>query len=479
MPQERRGLLKLPVGFFLVACLLCVLRHDWLASWTFDLGVKSQVLFNCAAGRWLESSIEVEHYFGDHFNPTFLLLVPLYALVPSPTTLIIVQCASVAVGGVLIGLLARDWFPDRPHPALLAQAVFLLHPSTQNMVLYDFHENALAGTLVLGAVLAMERKRLGVAVLVGILAVGCKENGGLALAALGTWCVLRRRAWRAGLVLIPVGLAYTYLAIAVIMPHFSGEASDTLVRYAGLGDTPARILCNVFFRPHLFVLTVLQPAKLLYVLVLLLPALFVPLLRPVWLLPVAWVALPNLLTSRQEQFSGLYQYDALIIPFVVLAMLQAWRGIAKSGSATALAHRIPTLTVIVLILCLLNSRVWFWAGEAFVNIGRRADFARLVRDIPADAPLSASLNLGPHLVRRCLQEYPQLEWPAERFPSLPARRADYVIVDFLFEQRHRGSLREPQQKRLTEMGYALLSSESEFALYLRLAESGRSREESP
>ena len=184
---------------------LSVARHLLLGSSSYDLGIKSQLLYNCAAGRWLESSFEVQHYFGDHFNPSFLLLTLIYALIPAPMTLVVLQAACVAGGGVLVGLLTARWLPDTPRAALLAQAVFLFHPSTCNLALFDVHENAFAATLMLAAVLALEDRRWIAAAVYTTLAAGCKENGGLAVAALGTWLILRHGHRGAGGALIGLG----------------------------------------------------------------------------------------------------------------------------------------------------------------------------------------------------------------------------------------------------------------------------------
>jgi uncharacterized membrane protein len=463
MPGSRGRLWIIPTLFLVVFGSLAVSRHQWLASWAYDLGIKSQVLYNCAAGRWLESSFEVQNYFGDHFNPTFLLLTPLWAVLPAPITLIVLQCACVAVGGLIVGLLAARWLPEHGAAAPIAQAVFLLHPSTGNMVLYDFHENALAGTLILASVLMLERRHWLRAGLCLVLAAGCKENGGLAVAALGTWMILRQRSRGLGAWLIPLGLAYSYLCAAWIMPQFRGGPADTLQRYAHLGSTPADILANLARSPQQFAATIFQGPKLLYVLVLLLPTLFVPLLAPKWLIPAGWVLLPNLLSNLPQQYSSLYQYDALVMPFVVLAMLRAW--CALGDRRRIFTRWMTRLTVSALVLASANSRIWFWAGEAAANFGRLDDLQRIAEHIPPDAPLSASMNLGPHLIRRQLLDYPNLDWPATRFPNLPASQAKYVLVDYRFELRHRNAPRGPQHRHLLRAGYTPIMQISGFALY--------------
>lgn len=463
--SPRRRLWPVPLLFVVTFGPMAWARHHWLGSWTYDLGIKAQVLYNCWHGRWLESSVEVGHYLGDHVNPTFLLLVPLYGLLPFATTLIVAQCLIFAAGGWIVALLARRWLPDRDRLAPLAAAAYLFQCSAGNLILYDFHETALASTLILLAVWAFDRGRAVPGLVATLLAMGCKETGGLIGAAMGTWLVVSRKQKVLGTLLIVAGLAYSYLAMAVIMPHFRGGLPDTFQYYAHLGATPGEILRNIFARPHRLIASVLEPRKIVYVAILLLPALFVPLRNPRLLLPAIWVILPNLLSTRITQSSARWQYDAAIIPFVAVAMLQSWRHIVASGRPRWWHRRVVPATIAALLLSNANSRAFVWAGYVAPNLSRRADFDQLAAAIPDDAPLSASMNLGPHMVRRHLIDYPHLDWPADRFPRHFHHRAEYVLIDFVFEQKHFARTAPTINAHLREAGYALRTEHNRFGLY--------------
>ena len=250
-----------------------------------------------------------------------------------------------------------------------------------------------------------------------------------------------------------------------ILAVYRGETPDTLERYTHLGDTPVQMLLNVLRRPHLYAATILQGGKIVYVLVLLLPTLFVPLLRPAWLLPAVWVLLPNLLSSRPQQYSSLYQYDALVVPFIVLAMVRVWCGLSARGRLKLASRPMVGLTAAALIVGAGNLRLWHVDRYALANLGRVGCFKSLCERIPSDAPLSASLNLGPHLIRRQLLDYPNLDWPASRFPKLPARRAEYVLVDYIFEWHQRAAPRATLRAHLTGHGYTLITEAGDFGLY--------------
>ncbi len=91
---------------------LALLRHSTFHSTASDLAVFDQVLWNTIHGRFMESTMslarcEPHSFFGDHFSPALLLIVPLYALFPHPETLIVVQTIALALGVWPIYLLAR------------------------------------------------------------------------------------------------------------------------------------------------------------------------------------------------------------------------------------------------------------------------------------------------------------------------------------------------------------------------------------
>ena len=102
----------LALGYFLVYSVLCVLRHLTFHSFGSDLGLFDQVFWNTTQGRLFESTMSLAQpqphsYLGDHFSPVYLLLLPVYALIPRPETLVVIQTLFLALGVWPIYLLAR------------------------------------------------------------------------------------------------------------------------------------------------------------------------------------------------------------------------------------------------------------------------------------------------------------------------------------------------------------------------------------
>src|SRR5438552_18968537 len=98
--------------YFVLYSVLSVLRHTTYHSFGPDLGIFDQVFWNTTQGRFFESTMSLAQpqphsYFADHFSPVYLLLLPVYALIPRPQTLVVIQTLFLALGVWPIYLLAR------------------------------------------------------------------------------------------------------------------------------------------------------------------------------------------------------------------------------------------------------------------------------------------------------------------------------------------------------------------------------------
>lgn len=100
-----------------------------------------------------------------HVELIYFLLVPLYALFPSPITLYLVQAALYASAGVAVYRLAVRRFGTVPALSpiyirwlgVACAGIYLLYPVAQTAVLFQFHADTLAMPLLLWAIEALER----------------------------------------------------------------------------------------------------------------------------------------------------------------------------------------------------------------------------------------------------------------------------------------------------------------------------------
>ena len=340
--------LALAYAFFM--SLLTVARHNSVLTNAFDLGIHDQAIYNILHSGYMRSTLYGTYainYIGDHFSPILYLLAPVYALRQDARTLLILQSLFLAAGAIPLYLLAR--YKTRSVSLSLALAsVYLLHPALHGVNLDDFHQIALVVVFLLAALYFLETgpqegpwARRDVPFLVALaLALIVKEEVALTVAAVGAYAFFGKQRYRLGAAVTLAGLAYFAIVVGWVMPHLGGtpQIDTRFGDYMAPGtDGASGIAWTLFTNPWFTVVHVFgNQAKLLFILQIFLPVLFLPLFAPA----AAWlVALPALavllLTSAHTQYDIAYHYSAHLLPSVFfLAALATTRVVRKGPACT-------------------------------------------------------------------------------------------------------------------------------------------------
>lgn len=294
------------------------LRHYYFHSRGFDLGIQDQVVWNTAQGRPFSSSFEVTNYLGDHVQPYLVLPSLVYVVLPSPYVLLAFQSFVLALSAWPLYCLGRRKFNS---PAIGLAVVFcgLAYPPLGFLNRADFHSEVVAVPLLIAAYERVDVDDLKVAAVFMGLALFAKEDTGLTIAALGLIVALYHKHWRFGLTWAFVGVAYSLIALFVIIPAFRGAPSDTLARYQWLGDTPLEMLRTIVSRPGFILQRIITAKHLLTSLQLLAPLAFLPLLSLPALLPAVPTLLYNYMVQFPFQETIYFHYMATVIPFMSIA----------------------------------------------------------------------------------------------------------------------------------------------------------------
>jgi uncharacterized membrane protein len=280
---------------------------------------------------------------GDHFQIALGVLAPIFRVFPSPATLLFCQALLVALS-VFPVVSAGSALLGKPSGRLIGFA-YGFSWGLQQMIVFDFHEIALSVPLLAFSLSALVRRRPRAAALWALPLVFIKEDQGFTVAAIGLLLICAdyfprfipgpRRlrghgGWGAFLFLW--GLAWSVLAITVIIPHFNAAHhyyyfKDGGVVGAGPGFSAGGLARQAFAG---------SSVKLLTVVMLLLPTAFAALGSP-----VALVALPSLVlrfVSTNTAYWGTdWHYNATIMPILFIAAVEAiarWRAVASHGAAS-------------------------------------------------------------------------------------------------------------------------------------------------
>ena len=391
-----RGLIATIAAYVIVLGGLSALRHAAFLTQAWDLGVFDQTFWNTLHGRFFWNSLEHDNHMRAHLAPFLVLVVPFYAAVPSPYTLLALQTMALAAGASPLYILATDRL-DRRY-ALALTASYLLYPWLHSVQLFDFHEDVFAIPLFLAAFALIRKGRLGWGAAALGLAALTKESAALVVVFCGLALIAMGQRRLGVIVTLASGV---YFAIAA---HFvlSGHGGGTFrVCYGHLGDTPGAIVANVARHPRLLADQLLHRRNGIYLLKLLAPVAMLPLLAPAMLIAMLPMLALNLLSRDVMFVSNRYQYDALLIPFLFLGVVEACTRLRPVLGARE--RWLPALVVAVAAIAYVTVSLANPPSIVHdVALYRERAGARnaAVALVPSRGSLSATTTLIPHLTHR-------------------------------------------------------------------------------
>lgn len=395
-------------------------RHRTFQTHALDLGQYAQSMWQIAHGQPPYDTITGWHVLGNHFSPIFYVFAPATLVMPGPAWLLALQSLALALGAVPLYLLARRQLAPR-----LAGAVallYLVNPSLHGINVRDFHPAALAVPLLLTATYAWESDRRVLFGLATLLTLTTREDAALAVLGLGLWLAIGRRRWLPGIVVVLLSVAWLFTTVQWLMPALRDDATYPYVagHYGHLGGSLGAVALSPLLRPRAVLLSLLQWTRLRYLLVLLAPLGFLPLLAPL----AAVGALPGLAQNALSDYRVLLnyrsQYQSFVLPFLLVGAVAGLARLERGRRAARWLTSRRALAAAALASGLLTARTvnelavsGWWPGP------RHRAAGRLMRMIEPAATVSAGERFFPHLYDRAVPFV---------FPDRAAA-SDYVLLD--------------------------------------------------
>ena len=333
---------------FLAYTVISVFRYLRLDPGSWDLGIFTEYVKQAAHLHAPVVTIRGTGFnlLGDHFQPIVALIAPFFRLFPTPVTLLVAQALLTAISVIPVCRAARELLGTWPSRGI--GLAYGLSWGLQQMIDFDFHEIAFAVPLLAFSLSALVRRRLRPAVLWALPLVFVKEDQGFTIAAIGLLMAgmglaqLRKirngvspgerslddpSAWiLAGVFLAVWGLAWSALAIEVIIPHFNPTHHYPYWGNGGVIAPGGPMSLGAV--GHQF--AVAGTEKLWTVYLILLPVAFLALRSPVALIAVPSLALRFVSTNNYYWGDG-WHYNATVMPIVFLAAID---GMARFRAAS-------------------------------------------------------------------------------------------------------------------------------------------------
>src|SRR5881296_4636392 len=403
---------------------LSLFRHQALLTGIWDLGYYAQLTWEVSQLQIPRSTVWHDAVWGNHATFILAVVAPFLWLLPSPATLLVIQSLVLALGAVPAYCLGRRVW-DQPMAGAVTAGAYLLYPPLQFANLFDFHADTFATPILLAAFAAIFAGRTGWALAWAGLLMLVKEDMALVALTFGLYvAAVHRRP--SGLGLAATAAAAFVLLVAVVIPSWIQTPYFSVFnRWGHLGNTPWEIIASPVLRPDAFFSTVLQPERLGYLVLLLIPLAGLPLLAP----EVLAVGLPplvsNLLSSNEMQYTIRGHYTATLTPVLIAAAVVGSRRAAawveeRGWHPRAVLAAMAATSVIASVT--FSPLPWSqdpFARKQFWDANPRPAVAAIAARIPSGASVSAANHIGAHVaVRNAIYLFPA-----------GVDRADYVIVD--------------------------------------------------
>ena len=409
------------LAVFAAYATISLSRYLRFAPGSWDLGIFTEYVHQLAHLHAPIVNIRGAGFnlLGDHFQPIVGLIAPLFLLVPSPATLLVVQAMLTAVSVVPVSRAAASRLGTGA--GRMIGAAYGLSWGLQQMIYFDFHEIAFAVPLLACSLSALLRGKVRAAAVWALPLVFVKEDQGFTVAAIGVLIVsmslardqdragLRATGLRWGALLAVWGLAWSVLAITVIIPHFNALhqypywADGGVLNPAGSHPSAPSVLAQL---GHSYV------PKLRTTLLILLPVAFLALGSPIALVAVPGLALRFVSTNTTYWGAG-YHYNATVMPIVFIAAIDALARIrARRAPADGESPgfrwpgRAVTQAVPALMLVIAAATAWWfplsglWQAQTYqISAHVRGEDSALAR-VPGGTTVEATLTMLAPLAAR-------------------------------------------------------------------------------
>jgi uncharacterized membrane protein len=404
-----------------------LLSHVRMATSTADLGEYDNQFFNSLHGhpfRLPASEGDLRDWSALKFHADFIIyfLLPIYALRPGPEILLILQTVLIAGTAVPIYLFGARRLP--PLIAAVVAVAYLMMPVIQRPNFYDFHAVPVGMFFAAWAIWGVDRiihdekrKRRDYAFFWSafLLALLSREDIAFGMIVVSVFLLFYGKAPRLAATMLVTSAAYFVLIKFVIMPRVGMSWYDTVYDdiksegFKGYGAVVVTMLTN----PVFILRSMLTEAKLLYLLHMLVPLLFLWVRRPYLLVAaVPSVFFTLMVTNRPAMYESSFQYTYQWFPYIVIASILALKHIESAAfgrlrqAAAALSLSLVASGAGYQYGVLLGGKIilgGFSEKRLEVSYGelvRHRDLRAIVAQIPREASVAATESEGPHVSTR-------------------------------------------------------------------------------
>lgn len=436
-------------------------RYTTYHNTTFDLAFYARMAWGYANWDYWEPIVNA-HFYGLHLSPVLFPLGYLGALFGEVETLLVAQGLAVAWAAWPLARMAERRFGLSG--ALVGAGAWLLFPNLAHVAGDEFHPGTIATLPLAWMMVAIdeEKRWLLLGSVVGVLL--CREDLAL-ITALGALVAMSRRSLRnVAIAAFVLSVAWVAFFLFVLHPAHAPPVGSMDLHFGKWGHSVPQALGAMLSRPgelaeHLWV-----ERRIEYLPRVLWPLVFLPLVRPKWLLLASPVLAVNLLSDWPTSTDLASHYLTPAVPALVAGAIDGLDRLVGDRRAAIPLAAFAASCVAFHVLAGGSPASLDFDRAAYSPDARTTAAAKIVARIPRDATVQVPYALMPHLAAR------KKLGP----PPPPERPADYTVFDACHRDRYRHretllrTVEEPPLRAwLAREDHALVAAEGPYLLFER------------
>lgn len=400
------------VIFFLTLFILFIFfsfhRFYIFQTFFYDFGIFARIIYKLSRFQMpyiTHISLGYIPFLGDHFNPSLILLAPLFFFTKDVKILLIEQAFFTMLQGVMLYLIARR-FKLSYGAALVISFVHLLFAGVSNPLLTDWHaEPTAAFFLLLFFYLFSFTKRKTLTYIIFIIFLGFKESNVLTFLSLMVvfFCIpLYKRKRKKIIVLSIIAVIWFFAATKILTPFF---AKKPYLYTPDFPNTASAYITNFFNVPAKMKL--MKDAFSSFGLL--------PLISGWWLVPIAGEFAIRFIPDKSffQSYTLLMHYNVFLGVFLSLATISVIIMLKKRARKSPFKKKIELMIVVYLLITALFVGRKFTASPFNLatnrifwrEFGERKEFVRALQKVPRKGSIMSQNNLLSHFVARDEEVY--------------------------------------------------------------------------
>lgn len=408
-PVSDKKTLSVTICVFIIAtiliALISVFRYVTYYAPNYDFGIFCQMFYNMKKSLQPITTCERDKllsHFAVHVSPIYYLILPLYAIIPSPVTLAVIQPVIIFSGIIPTYLIAKHLKFDNKC-VMFISLIYAFYAVFSTGMFYDLHENCFLVPLLLWMFFFFEKdKKVPMFIFMGLTLL-VKEDAFVYIAIFALYAIISRKKFVQGSAMLVISGVY-FITVSYLLTKYGNGVMSSRYENLECGGGLLEAVKTIIINPGFAINETLSvnndsPDKFFYIAQLLLPLGLIPLCsknfsRYILILPM----FINLLTRYQYQYNINYQYSFGIAAFMIYLMLLNLSDIEpkKRGMRLFGAVVLSFILFMMVVMPKLTQNIINFEDEADSRIAINT----ALEIIPDDASVTCSTYFLPHLAKR-------------------------------------------------------------------------------